>query len=178
MTRSMKTNDFRIRATSLPGPLPAAPPNENDILCLTANQWANHWFYHVGVNTLPRYGKKAIIKYSPFRNKRIPAELFNHWKDEKKFDLNICVMVGKLSGATEIQNYVRKDLDLNFCDFDNQLAIDEFCNYKGHQFTLEQMAKICYIVQHSDKSHCHVYWLASKAMAKRTLETDKKTRES
>ena len=58
--------------------------------------------------------------------------------------------------------------------FDNELAIKEFCNYKGRQFTLEEMAKIVYVVQHSDdQTHCHVYWLASKPMAKRTLDKDK-----
>ena len=87
-------------------------------------------------------------------------------------------MIGKLSGHTESLNHAREGLYLNFCDFDNELAIKEFCNYKGHQFTLEEMAKIVYVVQHSDdKSHCHIYWLASSPMPKRTLDKDEKILE-
>ena len=69
-------------------------------------------------------------------------------------------------------------LYLNFADLDNQLAIDEFCTYKGKQFTIDEMAKIVFLVQHSDDpTHCHVYWLASKALAKRTLDKEKKILE-
>ncbi len=83
-------------------------------------------------------------------------------------------MIGKLSGHTEILQYARKGLYLNFGDFDNELAIRELCNWKGKQFTLEQLAKIVYVVQHKDSTHCHIYWISSKPMAKRTLDKDKK----
>jgi hypothetical protein len=82
-------------------------------------------------------------------------------------------MIGKLTGHTSTLNYARKGSYLNFADFDNQLAIDEFCTYKGHKFTLQEMAKIVFIVQHSDKTHCHFYWISSNPMPKRTLEKDK-----
>ena len=39
------------------------------------------------------------------------------------------------------------------------------------------MAQIVYVVQHSDRTHCHIYWLASKPMAKRTLDKGKKIEE-
>ena len=35
------------------------------------------------------------------------------------------------------------------------------------------MSKVCFIVQHADKSHAHIYWLASKPLPKRTLDKDK-----
>ena len=83
-------------------------------------------------------------------------------------------MIGKLSAQTELLRYARKGLFLNFADLDNQLAIDEFCEYKGHQFTLEQMSEIVYVVQHSDdKTHCHIYWISSKPMSKRTIDKDR-----
>ena len=141
---------------------------------IDVNQWVDYWFYQVGVNPIPRDGKIPIIKFKQYRNKRLPSELFNQWEQEGKFNKNMCCMVGKLSGHTELLSYARKGLYLNFADFDNQLAIDEFCTYKGRKFSLEDMAKIVYVVQHSDKSHCHVYWIASRPMAKRTLEIDKK----
>ena len=139
------------------------------------NQWVDYWFYQVGVNPLPRVEKRPIIKYKEYKNKRIPEELVNQWKEQGKFNENMCVMIGKLSGHTEILQYVRKGLYLNFADFDNELAIKEFCNWKGRQFTLEQVAKIVFVVQHSDdRSHCHVYWISSRPMAKRTLDKDRK----
>ena len=135
---------------------------------LAANQWVDYWYYYaVGVNVFPRVDKTPIIKYKQYRNKRISEELFNDWKDSGKFNENMCCMVGKLSGHTETLQYARKGLYLNFADFDNELAIREFCNWKGQQFTLEQVAKIVFVVQHSDDpTHAHVYWIASKPMTK------------
>ena len=139
------------------------------------NQWVDYWFYQVGVNPLPRVEKRPIIKYKEYNNKRIPEELLNQWNSEDKFNNNMCIMVGKISGHTDTLNYARKGLYLNFADLDNQLAIDKFCTYKGKQFTIDEMAKIVILVQHSDDpTHCHVYWLASKALAKRTLDKEKK----
>ena len=46
------------------------------------------------------------------------------------------------SGHTELLNCAQKGLYLNFADFDNDLAIKEFCNYNGRQFTLEEMAQV------------------------------------
>ena len=89
----------------------------------------------------------------------------------------MCVMIGKITGHTDTLNYARKGLCLNFCDFDNELAIKEFCRYRDRQFTLEEMAKICFVVQHSDSTHCHIYWLASKPLPKRTLDKDSKILE-
>ena len=145
---------------------------------IDVNQWVDYWFYQVGVNPLPRVEKRPIIKYKEYKNKRIPEELVNQWKSEDKFNTNMCIMVGKISGHTDTLNYARKCLYLNFADLDNQLAIDEFCTYKGKQFTIDEMAKIVFLVQHSDDpTHCHVYWLASKALAKRTLDKEKKILE-
>ena len=143
----------------------------------TPNDWARYWYYTVGVNPIPRIGKIPIIKYKEYRNKRIPNELFNEWIDQGKFNENMCCIIGKLSGPTDTLNYVRKGLYLNFCDFDNELAIKEFCNWKGKQFTIEEISKIVYVVQHSDSTHCHIYWLSSKPMPKRTLDKDKKILE-
>ena len=143
-----------------------------NVKSLTTNEWASDWFYFKGANTIPRNGKIPIIKYKEYRNKRIEQELFNDWIESGKFN-NLCCMIGKLSGHTSILNYARKGLYLNFADFDNELAIKEFCEYKGRQFTLQQMAEVCYIVQHSDDpTHCHVYWISSKPMSKRTLDKD------
>jgi hypothetical protein len=142
------------------------------------NDSASYWYYEVEVNVIPRIGKIPIIPYKQYRNKRIPEELFNQWENEGRFNHNMCVMIGKLSGHTEILQYARKGLYLNFADFDNELAIREFCNWKGKQFTLEQISNIVYVVQHSDDStHAHVYWLSSKSLPKRTLDKDKKILE-
>ena len=143
----------------------------------TTAEHACNWNYGIGTNTMPRDGKRPIIKYKEYRNKRIPQKLFNDWIESGKFN-NLCCMIGKLSGHTGILNYARKGLYLNFADFDNELAIKEFCEYKGRQFTLQQMAEVCYIVQHSDDpTHCHVYWISSKPMSKRTIDKDKKILE-
>ena len=128
-------------------------PIKDNLSPCTANQWADDWFYNKGTNTFPRNGKKSIIKYIQYRNKRIPEELFNEWKAQSKFNENMCIMIRKLSGHTETLNYARDGLYLNFADFDNELAIKEFCNYKGRQFTSEQMAKVVYVVQHRDLKH-------------------------
>jgi hypothetical protein len=143
-------------------------------MSIIPSDYPNFWFNDVGVNTFPRNAKIPIIPYKPYRNKRIPKELFNQWKSEGKFNINMCCMVGKLSGQTSTLNYARRGLYLNFCDFDNELAIKEFCTYKGRQFTLQEMARIVFIVQHSDLTHCHVYWISSKPMPKRTLDKDRK----
>jgi hypothetical protein len=141
----------------------------------TPNDWASYWFYPVGVNPFPRFGKIPIVKYKEYRNKRIPDELFNEWIGQGKFNDNMCVMIGKITGHTDTLNYARKGLYLNFCDFDNELAIQEFCRYRDRQFTLEEMAKIVFVVQHSDDlTHAHVYWISSKPMPKRMLDNDKK----
>ena len=144
-------------------------------MSINPNDYPNLWFNDIGVNTFPRNGKIPIIPYKQFRNKRIPVELFNQWKNEGRFEVNMCCMIGKLSGQTSTLNYARRGLYLNFADFDNDLAIKELCFYKGKQFILEEMARIAYIVQHADdRSHCHVYWISSKPMAKRTLDKDRK----
>ena len=105
----------------------------------------------------------------------MPEPEFIDRKNQGQYNHNMCIMIGRLSGHTEILQYVRKGLYLNFADFDNDLACREFCNYKGQQFTLQEMAQICFIVQHSDDpTHCHIYWIASSPMAKRTLDKDKR----
>jgi hypothetical protein len=145
----------------------------------STTDFPDFWFNEVGGNVFPRDGKIPIIKTKPWRNKRLPAELYNHWKQDGELDKNFCVMVGAISGPTDTLNFARSGLHLNFADFDNLLAIRELCTWKGNKHcTLQEFAKIGYVVQHSDdRTHCHIYWLASKPMPRRRLETDKKTLE-
>ena len=138
-------------------------PNKDILSPCTANPWPDFWYYDVGVNPFGRNGKIPVVKYSQYRGKLISEDEFNDSKTQGKFNHNMCIMIGGLSGHTETLQYARKGLYLNFADFDNELACREFCNYNGQQYTLEEVARTTFIVQHSDdKTHAHVYWLASK----------------
>ena len=139
------------------------------------NYWAYDW-YEKGLNPIPRDGKIPIIKYKMFKNQRLPQYYFDNWVTNDTFNKNnLCIMIGKLTGHTDTLNFARSGLYLNFADFDNELAIKELCCYKDRQFTLRQFSKVVYVVQHfDDPTHCHVYWLASKPMPKRTIDKDAK----
>ena len=156
------------------GNLMLVNPNPHTDTASKANPspWLDSWYYHYGVNPFGRNGKIPVVKYGKYRGKLISEDEFNDSKTQGQFNHNMCIMIGGLSGHTELLKYARKGLYLNFADFDNELACREFCNYGGQQYTLEEVARTAFIVQHSDdRTHAHVYWLASKPMARRRLET-------
>ena len=144
----------------------------------SANDWADLW-YDMGLKPIPRNGKTPMIKYGDLRGNPLQKELFEQWKTEGKFDINMCIMVDKVVSNTSsvVDKWAKEDSPryLNFADLDNQKAIDEFCTWNGMKITLEEISKHVMIVQHEDdKTHCHIYWFSKKPMKRRTLDTDSK----
>ena len=72
--------------------------NEGNIN-IVINQWADFWFYIIGVNTIPFDTQKRtpiIYHYDTYQNERIPIEVYEQWKREGKFHKGIAIILGKV----------------------------------------------------------------------------------
>ena len=123
------------------------------------NIWADFWRYVIGVNVVPMITRFKTahegLFWTDFQHSPISEEQHEIWKAEKKFNDGMAIICG-----TVWHNPEKRGLQLNAIDADNLPAVNEICNYKGEQFTVQQFAKWTLVEQHQDapdKMHIVVY---------------------
>jgi len=140
------------------------------------NDYADFWYYEVGVNVFPADGKnkkpfmykdgKEVFKilWEQYENESIPENTFKEWRENGFFEYGM---------ALEIFRGKDKCKWLNVADCDNSLAIQVF-------FTegLDQVSKDTIVEQHANKDKAHVYYLTEdKPLKLRTAGFTKESRE-
>lgn len=116
------------------------------------NAWADYWRYVVGVNVVPMITRFKTahekLRWTDWQTKPIPEEQHEQWKSEGKFNQGMAIICG-----TVWHNPEKRGLYLNGIDADNLPAVNEFCNYKGKQFTVQELAAWTLVEQHDDAPH-------------------------
>ena len=91
------------------------------------NDWADFWYYGVGVNAIPYNGVKKYtwIQWTnhpkgDFTETSIPLEIFESWKEANSFSKGIAVICGKVFRGKHIGKW------LNGTDLDNIIGINNF----------------------------------------------------
>lgn len=143
------------------------PTDNNANADSSMNEWANFWRNEIGVNVLPAdtRNKKPIVPWKRFEKNDVTEELHQQWLDNHLFEKGIAILCGPVR-----HNERKKGICLNCIDLDNELAKREFCNMRGVQYTLEELAERGDIIveQHADdKTKAHVYvWSKNPFMKK------------
>jgi len=90
------------------------------------NQWANFWYYEIGVNVIPANTKEKVTyeNWIPWQDKPLPEELHELRKKNGEYAKGIAILMGKIWRGKYEGQY------LNGIDCDNKQAIEEICSYK------------------------------------------------
>jgi len=119
------------------------------------NDYADFWYYQVGVNILPYNGiqKDTWVQWKNhpsgnFQKTSILVEIFEAWKKSNSFSKGIAVICGKVFRGEHIEKW------LNGIDLDNKTALDNFYPTKS----IEEYAQKTLIEQHDNKDKCHIYF--------------------
>lgn len=130
----------------------------------SSNDWADYWYYEVGVNGVPYNGeqKNTWVQWKnhpkgDFTKVSIPLEVFNAWKKADSFSNGIATVCGKVFRGEHIGKW------LNGIDLDNKLGIEKlFPSIMSGDIetrrTLKQIAEKNLVEQHNNKEKCHVYF--------------------
>ena len=121
--------------------------NEGNINIII-NQWADFWFYIVGVNVIPFDTQKRIpiiYHYEEYQNEPIPIEIYEQWKREGKFDKGIAIILGKVYRGNNIDQY------LIGIDIDREKGLREFLTKNNRQTDLHKFAEKTIVEQHKDE---------------------------
>ena len=92
-----------------------------------------------------------------------PKSSMNNGNQEGEFNQGMAIICG-----TVWHNPEKSDLQLNAIDADNLPAVNEICNYKGKQFTIQQLATWTLVEQHDDAPHkMHIVVYSTKPFLKK-----------
>lgn len=143
---------------------------------MTANQWADYWYYIVGVNVIPannthsdpKLCKKPFWtdskgiqhwiswKKDGYQTEPIPEELFKFWKVNNAFDKGIAIICGK------VMRGAYKGLWINGIDCDNKAGTEAMCT-QG----VEETAKRTLVEQHANPDKCHILFYTKEPLKNR-----------
>jgi P4 family phage/plasmid primase-like protien len=131
------------------------------------NTWADYWRYVVGVNVVPMNTRFKTahrdLDWKVFQHAPISEEQHEQWKSDKMFNDGMAIICG-----TVWHNPDKHGLQLNAIDADNLPAINEICNYKGKQFTVQDLAAWTLVEQHDDAPHkMHIVVYSTKPFLKK-----------
>jgi hypothetical protein len=136
-----------------------------DLNNATANEKADFLHNELHLNVIPAdpaRSKGTTIKWGHFQHERVSDEQHEQWKQEGDFNKGMAIITGK-TWHTNLDY----DVHLTSIDFDNELAIKEFCALFGPKATLEKLAKYLLIEQRpDDKTRAHVYFFTRKQTKK------------
>jgi len=115
------------------------------------NSQLDAWYYLNGLNIIPMNtrtdnAKPGIAEWKPWRDKRIPEELYEYWKKEHLFDKGAAVIPGRTWGKIPIGD---KDKDnpipfyLCVIDCDSKEAVDEIG-------IIDNIKRDCIVEYHKD----------------------------
>ena len=134
----------------------------------SANQWADFWYYQVGVNVIPAHNKtktpKVEWKNSTLGNwqtEPIPENVFNDWKGENLFDEGLAIVTGSVFRGNS------KGMWLNGIDCDNKAGTEAMCP-QG----VEHTAKGTLVEQHANPDKCHILFYSDEPLKNRAINPD------
>ncbi len=133
------------------------------------NDWADYWYYIVGVNVIPADTKNKVtnIKWAEWQNKPIPKELHCQWKKTNAYAKGLALLPGKVWRGTNVDKF------LVFVDLDNQKAIDEICNVMMVK-DLSGLYERIIVEQHKDNlSKAHIYFYSVDAFSRKGTDATK-----
>lgn len=113
------------------------------------NTWADYWRYVVGVNVVPMITRiknaHRDLDWRGFQHVPISEEQHEQWKTDRMFNDGMAIICG-----TVWHNPEKRHLQLNAIDADNLPAVNEICNYKGKQFSVQALGNWTLVEQHED----------------------------
>jgi putative DNA primase/helicase len=120
------------------------------------NQWADFWYYKIGINIFPLDNDKATYEnWSRYQTESIPDETHEEWKRTGRYSQGIVLMPGTVWRGDH------KGLYFVGIDFDKELGINEFCNIIDgtNIITIEELKQRFIVEQHKgDPNSFHVYF--------------------
>src|SRR5215210_9196792 len=121
------------------------------------NTWADFWRYVIGVNVIPADTRNKVtsIKWAEFQHKPISEEQHEKWKADNAYNNGMGIILGKVW-----HNPLLGEIYANAVDGDNLPAVNEICNYKGKQISVQEFANWTVVEQQKDapdKMHIVVY---------------------
>ncbi len=125
---------------------------------MNINEWADFWFYKIGVNVIPAdtKNKKTSFRWSEFKEKSIPEEKHEQIKKDGGYEKGVAIMTGMLYRGPYRGKYIVG------IDIDNKKGAKELLSYFGESGTLEKLAEKTIVEQHTDnKDKAHVYFVSS-----------------
>ena len=130
--------------------------NNKGNIKIIINQFADFWFYIIGVNVIPFDTQKRIpiiYQYDEYQNEPIPIEIYEQWKREGKFEKGIAIILGKVYRGNNIGQY------LIGIDIDREKGLREFLTISNRQTELQKFAEKTIVEQHKDELHrAHIYF--------------------
>ena len=123
------------------------------------NDWADFWFYQIGVNVIPAdtKNKQTYEHWSQCQDKPIPEEEHEERKRNGEYNKGIAIVTGPIWRGKNKGKY------LNGIDCDNKKAIEEICNKDGITMSLEELAKWTIVEQHKDNpDKAHIYIMSTR----------------
>jgi len=153
------------------------PFQDKEIPQWSDNDYADFWYYEIGVNPIPYNGvqKNTWVQWTnhpkgDFQQVSISLEIFESWKKAGSFSKGIAVICGKVFRGEH------KDKWLNGIDFDNKIALDTFYPHtvlEGEKKkTLDEYAQNNLIEQHDNKEKCHIYFYTDKPILFKAANPD------
>ena len=62
------------------------------------NEWADFWYYNIGVNVIPAdtRNKRPKVEWKQYQNDPVPEEQYKEWKQQDKFKDGMAIIAGKV----------------------------------------------------------------------------------
>jgi P4 family phage/plasmid primase-like protien len=123
------------------------------------NDWADYWFYEIGVNVIRANTRKkeTYESWLQWQDKPIPVELHERRKKNGDYSNGIAIVTSRIWRGLNEGKY------LIGIDCDNKKAIEEICTRDGKTISLEGMSKWTIVEQHKDNlDKAHIYILSTK----------------
>ena len=143
--------------------------NNKGNINIIINQWADFWFYNIGVNVIPFDTQKRIpiiYQYDIYQNEPIPIEIYDQWKREGKFEKGIAIILGKVYRGKNIDQY------LIGIDIDREKGLREFLTKNNRHTELQKFAEKTIVEQHKDELHrAHIYFYSPIPFPQKTPDS-------
>lgn len=136
------------------------------------NQWADFWYYKIGVNVIPANTKNKSINVSwkEYQDKLISNEVHELRKKNGHYDKGIAIILGKVFRG----KYQRDQYYLVGIDIDKKIGLEEFLtNRKNNKSTsLKEFAQKTIVEQHKDELHkAHIYFYSPIPFPQKTPDS-------
>lgn len=126
----------------------------------------DYWFYTIGVNVIAvdSKNKKPTNGWKNWQNKPIPIETYEEWKKQGLLDKGIALITGRIWRGDYDGKY------LECVDIDNKKGIEDFLSHFPYSKTLEELAEVTIVEQHSDNKEdkAHIYFITESLVKKRS----------